>query len=60
MKRALLLALLTALLGGCVVTPYGYRNRDDDYRGHGYYRGDGYYHGYSYDRYGYREREHGS
>ena len=32
MKRVLVLSLLAALLGGCVVVPLGY------YRGDGYYR----------------------
>lgn len=56
MKRALICSLLAALLGGCVVVPYGYRDHDDGYRYRGYYRGDGYYHRDSYDygpRYGY-------
>jgi len=73
MKRMLLLSLLAALLGGCVVTPYGYRDRDDYYHRYGYrdrdytaYR-DGYrerdhfYHGDGYfPSYSYRDRDHGS
>ena len=43
MKRALVLCLLTALVGGCVVAPYGYGYRDGYYR-HGYYHGGYYYH----------------
>jgi hypothetical protein len=56
MKRILILSLLGALLGGCVVVPLGY-----GYRGNGYYRGDGYNHGDGYYRrdgypgYGYRD-----
>jgi hypothetical protein len=34
MKRILILSLLGALLGGCVIVPLGYGYRDD-----GYYRG---------------------
>jgi hypothetical protein len=62
MKRMLMLSLSIALLGGCVVVPYGYRDRDDYYRDHRHYYGQGYDRGgYWYDRgYGYREREHGS
>ena len=64
MKRALLiLSFLAALLGGCVIAPYGY---DDGYRYHSYYRnsypGYGYYnYGYprSYGYYGYRYQDHG-
>ena len=58
MKRIILLSLLSALLGGCVVVPLGY---DDGYRGRGYYRGDGYHHGYyGYRGYGYGYyRDHG-
>ena len=57
MKRILILSLLGALLGGCVIMPLGY-----GYRGHGYYRGDGYYHGDGYYRrdghrgYGYQDQ----
>ena len=43
MKRMLLLSLLAALLGGCVVTPYGYRDRDDYYHRYGYRDRDDYY-----------------
>ena len=53
MKRALVLCLLTALMGGCVVTPYGYGYRDGYYR-HGYNRGNYDYHGGYY----YRDRDH--
>ena len=74
MKRMLLLSLLTAVLGGCVVTPYGYRDGDDYYHRYGYrdrdrdyYYRDGYrerdhfYHGDGYfPSYSYRERDHGS
>jgi hypothetical protein len=51
MKRALIYSLLAALLGGCVVVPYGYRDHDDGYHNRGYYRGDGYYHRDSYPGY---------
>ncbi len=46
MRRVLILSLVAALLGGCVVTPvgYGYRDYDDGYYR---YRGDVYY-GHSY------------
>jgi hypothetical protein len=54
MKRALIFSLFAALLGGCVVAPYGYRDYDDGYRSHRYYRGDGYHrYGYAYPSYGY-------
>jgi hypothetical protein len=43
MKRVLILSLLAALLGGCVVTPVGYRDYDDRY-----YRRHDYYHDYYY------------
>lgn len=46
MKRALIFSLFAALLGGCVVVPYGYRD-DDGYRQRGYYG----YHRYSYPGY---------
>jgi hypothetical protein len=62
MKRLLVLSVLGALLGGCAVTPYAYRDHDDYYyHDHGYYRGDGYYRGYGYG-YGpaYPEHDHGS
>ncbi len=58
MKRALVLWLLTLLLGGCVVAPYGYGD-DDGYRhdgGHyGYYDRDPGYYGYN----GFRHGDHG-
>src|SRR6266403_4694457 len=67
MKRTLMLSLLAALLGGCVVAPYGYRDSDDGYRYHSYYRNSypgyyGYYnYGYprSYGYYGFRYQDHG-
>ena len=38
MKRALLVSLLAALLGGCVIVPWGYGHRDDEgYRGDAYH-----------------------
>ena len=61
MKRALIFSLLAALLGGCVVVPYGYRGYDDGYRSRGYsgpyYRPSypGYYGNYNY----YGPRYHG-
>ncbi len=61
MKRLLMLSLLGALLGGCAVAPYEYRDHDDYYHGHGYYRGDGYDRGYGYGYgYGPSYRDHGS
>jgi hypothetical protein len=61
MKRMLLLSLLTALLGGCVVTPYGFRDRGDYYHRYGSrddYRDDyRYRNDYRY-RDGYRDRDH--
>jgi hypothetical protein len=58
MKRVLLLSLLTLLLGGCVVAPYGYRD-DDANRYHGersgYYDRDAGYYGYN----GFRHGDHG-
>jgi len=67
MKRTLILSLLAALLGGCAIVPYGYRDYDDGYRYHSYYRNSypgyyGYYnYGYprSYGYYGYRYQDHG-
>ena len=54
MTRFVVLVLLSALLGGCVVVPAGYVSYDDRYyRGHTYY-GDGY--GYRYRGY---YRDHG-
>ena len=41
MKRILSLALLSLVLGGCVLVPAG-RYDGDGYRGQGYYRGDSY------------------
>ena len=35
MKRALVVSMLAALLGGCVIAPWGYGHRDDEH-----YRGD--------------------
>jgi hypothetical protein len=37
MKTIAILTLVTAMLGGCVVAPWGHGRSD------GYYRGDGYY-----------------
>ena len=69
MKRILSLALLSVVLGGCVVVPVaryddaGYRGRtyyrDDSYRGDGYYRRDGYRGDYYRGYYGYRYQDHG-
>ena len=66
MKRVLMFSLLAALLGGCVVVPYGY---DDGSRYHSYYgnrySSPGYYgyynYGYprSYGYYGFRYQDHG-
>ena len=56
MKRLLILSLLSALLGGCVIVPLGYGHRGDGYsRGDGYYHGDGYYRRDGYRGYGYRD-----
>ena len=70
MKRMLVLSLLIALLGGCVVVPYGYRDRDDyirRYRDRDDYTYRGGYRDATisirprpFPSYGYREREHGS
>jgi hypothetical protein len=60
MTRLIILSLLAALLGGCVVVPAGYVSYDNGYRRHGYYYRDyGYYPGYY--AYGYRGyyRDHG-
>jgi hypothetical protein len=49
MKRALIFSLFAALLGGCVVVPYGYRGGyDDGYRSRGY---SGSYYRYNYPGY---------
>ena len=72
MKIALVIGILIASLGGCVVVPldYGYRGDRSYYRGdgqyygdryyRGYYRGDGYYY-YRGDRYyrSYSYQDHG-
>jgi hypothetical protein len=62
MTRFLILSLLAALLGGCVVVPAGYVSYDNGYR-RGYYRDYSYqprYYAYNYD-YSYRGyyRDHG-
>ncbi|HSQ81960.1 MAG TPA: hypothetical protein VLU54_12670 [Casimicrobiaceae bacterium] len=38
MKRALLVSLLAALLGGCVIVPWGYGHHGDEH-----YRDDGHH-----------------
>jgi hypothetical protein len=44
MKKILLLSIMAALLGGCVLAPVGYGdNRDGYYRERSYNHGDGYY-----------------
>lgn len=49
MKYILVLSIVAALLGGCVVAPAGYGdNRNGYYRERGYNRGDGYYRDRSY------------
>jgi hypothetical protein len=55
MKFILILSILAALLGGCVLAPAGYddNRRGYYYQGHGYGHGDGYYRGYD-------DRGHGS
>jgi hypothetical protein len=56
MTRFLVLSLLSALLGGCVVVPAASVSYSDGYyHRHGYYRDYGYYPGYAYG-YGYRYR----
>jgi hypothetical protein len=47
MKYILILSILAALLGGCVIAPAGY-DRDGYYRERGYSRGDGNYREYRY------------
>ena len=54
MKRILSLALLSLVLGGCVLVPTG-RYDGDGYRGRGYYRGDSYRDEGYYRRDGYRD-----
>jgi hypothetical protein len=54
MKRILSLALLSLVLGGCVLVPAG-RYDGDGYRGQGYYRGDSYRDEGHYRRDGYRD-----
>jgi hypothetical protein len=51
MKYFLILSILTASLGGCVIAPAGY-DRDGYYRDRGYNRGDGNYRDYRYGGYG--------
>lgn len=62
MTRLVVLSILAALLGGCVVVPAGSVSYSDDgYYRRGYYRDYGYYpryYSYSYG-YGYRYRDHG-
>ena len=49
MKYILILSILAASLGGCVIAPAGYGdNRDGYYRERGYNRGDGNYRDYRY------------
>lgn len=53
MTRLIMLSLLAALLGGCVVVPAGYVSYDSGYHRHRYYYRDySYYPGYY--AYGYR------
>ena len=47
MKYILILSILAASLGGCVLAPIGY-DRDGYYRERGYHRGDGNYRDYRY------------
>jgi len=59
MTRLIILSLLAALLGGCVVVPAGYVSYDNGYHRHGYYyRGYGYPDYYAYGYRGYY-RDHG-
>jgi hypothetical protein len=55
MKTIAAAVLLSALLGGCVVVPWGYGHPRGYYRGDGYYRSDRYYGGDRYYRDGYRD-----
>jgi len=60
MKTIAILTLVTAMLGGCVVVPWGHGRSDgyyrgDGYRGDRYYRSDRYYHD-DYRGYSYRDR----
>ena len=57
MTRVIILSLLAALLGGCVVVPAGYVSYSDGYYRRGYYYDYGPRY-YSYG-YGYRYRDHG-
>ena len=51
MKYILILSILAALLGGCVIAPAGYGdNRGDYYRERGYNRGDSNYRDRAYNR----------
>jgi hypothetical protein len=50
MKTIAILSLVTAMLGGCVVVPWGHGRGDGYYGGDGYYRGDRYYRGERYYR----------
>ena len=52
MKRMTILALLCAVLAGCMVVPVA---DDGYYRRNGYYHDDYYHHGYYQDGYGYRD-----
>lgn len=45
MKRLLILALLTAILGGCAIVPLGYPVHAHVYRGYGYDDGYRWHHG---------------
>lgn len=57
MKYILILSIIAASLGGCVIVPAGYGDNRDGYYNHN----DGNYHNYSYYRgnQGYAYRDHG-
>ena len=56
MKYVLILSIIAASLGGCVIVPAGH----GDYRDGYYNQNDGYYHNYSYrSNQGYAYRDHG-
>ena len=54
MKNILILSIVAALLGGCIITP-GYSDQRDGYYQRGNNRGDGYYRDNGYRDNGYRD-----
>jgi hypothetical protein len=61
MKYILILSIIAASLGGCVIVPAGYGDSRDGYYRDGYYNhNDGNYRHYSYrSNQGYAYRDHG-